>query len=533
MSNSGRLPVDHRTGRGAAALVGILGALGACSGSDATKSASTSGGEANTGGAASAGANVGGKAGSGKAGATGTAGGANNTGGSNGSSGSNGATPGDGGAPAIVGGDGPGPTCADGSCPCMQDDAACEDALLLSVGPSKHFLVTDAGAPFQVRADAPWTLAVQLTREDVTKYLDDRQAKHFNAILVELIEPKFGAKAPANVYGDLPFVGDDFAAPNETYWKHVDYIVEAAKAHHIVVLMSALYLGYEGGDEGWYVKATAAGASTIQAYGAFVGARYQAADNIVWVNGGDFRPPTLAIPDALAAGILSADKRHLLTTHWGRNSAGTDGAPNWLTLNSSYTDLANTSSLVLSAYQAAPVLPTFVIEARYEGSYDGQPALTAKDVRGEAWQGVLSGACGFTFGNHVIWPFDAGWQAALNSAGAQAMQHLFDFFEGINWWTLVPSADASLVTAGQQATGSVNFAAASAASDGSLAVVYVPDGREISVSMAKFRSNVVATWFDPSTGKYTNVAGSPFAASGVQKLDAPGSGDSVLLLQAN
>jgi hypothetical protein len=415
----------------------------------------------------------------------------------------------------------------------MKGDAACEDALLLSVAASKHFLVTSAGAPFQLRADAPWTLAVQLTREDVTKYFDDRQAKHFNSALLELIEPKFGDKAPANIYGDLPFVGDDFGAPNEAYWKHVDYIVEAAKAHHIVVLMSPLYLGYAGGDEGWYVKATAAGAPTIQKYGAFVGARYQATDNIIWVNGGDFRPPTLEIPDALAAGILSVDKRHLLTTHWGRNSAGTDGSPSWLTLNSSYTDQANTSSLVLAAYQAKPTLPTFVIESRYEGTYDGQPALTVKDVRGEAWQGVLSGACGYTFGNHVIWPFDPGWQTALNSAGAQSMQYLFDFFEGINWWTLVPSADGSLVTAGQQASGTINFAAASAASDGSLAVVYVPDGREISVSMAKFRSAVRARWFDPGSGKYSGVAGSPFAPSGVQKLDAPGAADSVLLLEAN
>jgi hypothetical protein len=394
-------------------------------------------------------------------------------------------------------------------------------------------LVTAAGAPFQIRADAPWTLAGQLTREDIAKYLDDRQAKHFNSILFQLLDPKFSHLAPANTYGDLPFVGGDLTAPNEPYWKLIDYIVDQAKARHIVLLVSALYLGYQGGDEGVYAQAVAAGVQAVQKYGEFLGARYQAADNIVWVNGGDYRPPTLAIPDALAAGILAKDNRHLLTTHWARNSAGTDGSPSWLTLNSSYTDQANASSLAWAAYQFKPALPTFVIESRYEGSFDAQPTLSAKDVRGEAWQALLSGAAGYTFGNHVIWPFASGWPAALNSDGARSMQYAFDFFETINWWTLVPSTDGSLVSAGQDTPGKLSFAAAAASSDGSLAVVYVPDGREISINMAKFSSSMSAAWYDPSSGNYANVVGSPFAASGTQKFDPPGSADGVLLLKAN
>jgi hypothetical protein len=414
-------------------------------------------------------------------------------------------------------------------------DATCEEEMLLSVAPNQRHLVTSDGKPFQLRGDAAWAMAVQLQREEIATYLDARRAQGFNAVLIELIERKFGRAAPANAYGDQPFVGGDFASPNEPYWQHVDQIVAAARVRQMVVLMSALYLGFEGGDEGWYQSAQAAGPQQVQRYGEFLGARYQRAGNVIWVNGGDFRPPTLAIPDALAAGILAKDKRHLMTTHWARDSAGTDGSPSWLTLNSSYTDTDNAAQLVAAAYQGQPKLPVFLIEARYEGTFagsEGQPTLTAQQVRGQLWQALLSGGCGYVFGNHTVWPFAAGWPAALDSEGARSMQNAFELFDSIAWWTLEPSAIGALVTAGQGEPGSGGFAPAAVASDGKLAVIYVPDGRALTLDMSKFSSTVAATWLDPASGQKTDVAGAPFPPNGTQLLDAPGTSDAVLLLEA-
>jgi hypothetical protein len=402
----------------------------------------------------------------------------------------------------------------------------------LEVSPTGHYLVSRDGTPFQLRGDAPWTATVQLTREQVTSYLDNRKAKGFNAILVEVIERKFGAAAPANAYGDAPFVNGDFSQPNEAYWRHVDYLIAEAGSRGIFVLMCALYLGSGGGDEGWYAAATAAGAMAIERYGAFLGQRYRSADNIIWINGGDYRPSTPVIPDALAKGILSQDQRHLFSAHWARSSSGREGSPSWLTLNSTYTDQANVSERVLADYRALPALPTFLIESHYEGSFQGGPTLDASGVRQEAWQAILAGGCGHVYGNHTVWQFGSGWQAALDSPGAASMRYLHDFFAARPWWKLVPDYDSLLVTGGRGTIGTTTYVTAAASVDGTWAVAYIFDGRQINVDLARLASPVSARWFDPSSGTYSDIAGSPFESGGQQALDPPGASEAVLLLEA-
>ena len=61
----------------------------------------------------------------------------------------------------------------------------------LSVGPGERYLVDAAGRPFLIHGDTAWSLIAQLTREDVELYLDDRRARGFNTILVNLIESRF------------------------------------------------------------------------------------------------------------------------------------------------------------------------------------------------------------------------------------------------------------------------------------------------------------------------------------------------------
>jgi len=204
----------------------------------------------------------------------------------------------------------------------------------------------------------------------------------------------------------------------------------------------------------------------------------------------------------------------------------------WLTLSSSYTEQANISSRVLADYQATPALPTFLIEAYYEGSLQGQPLLTTAGIRQEAWHALLSGAAGALYGHHTIWPFDAGWEAAMASDGAKSMAHLYGFFDALGWWKLAPDAGSKLVTGGRGTLGTTGYVAAALAADGSLGVAYVPDGREITVDMAQLKGSVTARFFDPAAGTFSSVPGSPFANTGSQKIDPPGGNDAVLLLEA-
>ena len=67
-------------------------------------------------------------------------------------------------------------------------------------------MVDAVGKPFLIQGDTAWSLIAQLTREDADLYLEDRRARGFNTILVSLIEAKFATNAPANAYGQPPFL---------------------------------------------------------------------------------------------------------------------------------------------------------------------------------------------------------------------------------------------------------------------------------------------------------------------------------------
>src|SRR3974390_1701625 len=71
------------------------------------------------------------------------------------------------------------------------------------------------GRPFLVIGDTAWSLIAQLSEEPIARYLDDRQRRGFNSIIVSLIEHKFASRAPAMIDGAAPFFKPgDFTQPN-------------------------------------------------------------------------------------------------------------------------------------------------------------------------------------------------------------------------------------------------------------------------------------------------------------------------------
>jgi hypothetical protein len=74
-------------------------------------------------------------------------------------------------------------------------------------------------------------------------------------------------------------------------------------------------------------------------------------------------------------------------------------------------------------------------------------------------------------------------------------------------------------------------------SDGSLVMAYLPSIRTITVDMSKLASKAIACWYDPTSGRYVDIDGSPFANMGSRSFAPPGDnssgdGDWVLVLEA-
>ena len=88
---------------------------------------------------------------------------------------------------------------------------------------------------------------------EVDEYLDNRKLKGFNTVVLMLMTHL----DPINRAGQGPFtVADDFSTPNEAYFSFIDATLDKAAAKGMVVLLAYTYLGYQGGDEGWWSMIT-------------------------------------------------------------------------------------------------------------------------------------------------------------------------------------------------------------------------------------------------------------------------------------
>lgn len=157
---------------------------------------------------------------------------------------------------------------------------------------------------------------------------------------------------------------------------------------------------------------------------------------------------------------------------------------------------------------------------------------------------MLSGGVGQFYGNAYTWSFKAGWQTHLDTPGVAQLKLWKEFFAALPWQDLTPDQKHTILTAGFGTYGTFetrvsqsDYATAASLPDGTLAVVYMPTARTITIDMEAFHRSMRARWFDPAIGKYHEVSASPFANRGHHQFTPPGKNhdgdtDWVLLLEA-
>jgi hypothetical protein len=405
--------------------------------------------------------------------------------------------------------------------------------LLLKVSKNGQYLVDQKGEPFLVVGDSPWSIIVQLDEKDRETYLEDRQRRGFNSIIVNLLEHKFCTSAPRTRLGLAPFnTPGDFSTPNQAYFDFAHQVIERAGEHGMVVWLAPNYLGYGGGDEGFFREIKAGGREKLRAYGRFVGSRFKDLPNIVWMLGGDYTPegPDQWVVNELASAIREEDPAHLMTAHHSPESsaAAAFGEQEWLAVNNFYGYEKTLFRPMLAEYLRKPVRPFVLLETTYEGEHSSTPDM----IRRQAYWAMLSGACGQFFGNNPIWHFDGpglfpaqmSWQQALGAAGSRDITFLRELFIHLPWQQLVPEQNHAIVAEGY---GSDTATALTAwTTDGKLSVTYFPStgtgARELTLALDRFAKPISARWYNPTNGQFTAVEGSPFANRANRRLRTPG-----------
>ncbi len=408
----------------------------------------------------------------------------------------------------------------------------------LRVSANRRFLTYSDGAPFFYLGDTAWELFHRLNREEAEQYLDDRAAKRFTVIQAVVLAELDGLHAP-NPYGEVPLRDDDPAKPNERYFAHVDYIVEAAGRRGMYIGMLPTW-GNKVVKGSWEKTASVIfNPSNAYTYGQIVGRRYRNSANIIWILGGDRSPEGVEpVWRAMAAGLKAGDGgRHLFSFHPNGRSSSAERLHNeaWLDFNmiQSGHNMRNNPNyeMIQRDYNRTPVKPCMDAEPRYENHpIDWKPAekgwFDEHDVRQAAYWALFAGAHGHTYGCHDIWQmlssgrepvgFARGdWKTSLHLPGSSQMTHVRALMETRPMLSRVP--DQSLI-AGDAGSGGDHVVATRG--DG-YAFFYTPAGKPFVVNAGKVAPGKLrGSWFDPRSGKLSDAG--EFDGKGQREFRPPG-----------
>ncbi|MDR1672097.1 MAG: glycoside hydrolase family 140 protein [Bacteroidales bacterium] len=417
----------------------------------------------------------------------------------------------------------------------------------LAISANHRFLTTADGTPFLWLGDTGW-LMHKLNREQTEQYLEDRRNKGFNVIQTSVLHG-LGVR---NAYG-RPAVTDNDASrpavtegndPNDSlqydYWDHLDYAVQLAAQKGIYIAIVPVW----GGN----VKSGMVSRSQAVAYAKFLGERYAACRNVIWMNGGDVMgSDSTEIWNTIGNTLRQYAPDHLITFHpFGRSrSSEWFHQAQWLDFNMvqsghrTYEQDPNGIGqdnwrYIEKDYALVPPKPVLDGEPSYENIPHGlhdwnteryahlrpenfppdapQPLWQAEDVRRYAYWSVLAGACGFTYGHNSIMQMllsddrlpgaynaEMLWTDALNAEGATQMQYMKNLILSRPFEERTP--DSSLV-----ANQGEKYDHIAAMKGEKYAFLYTFNGRELQVNMGKIRGNTVkANWYDPRNGTLTDA----------------------------
>jgi hypothetical protein len=405
----------------------------------------------------------------------------------------------------------------------------------LAITADRRHLVDADGTPFLMQGEAAWSIASNLTYEQAVRYLDDRRAKGFNTILVNLLEHMYAQNAPADLAGNIPFKDPrNFADPNDAYFDHAQRVLDAATERGFYIVLTPAYIGYrlkhETGNTraaGWYEELLNGGVENSTLYGAYLAKRFGRYDNIMWCIGGDFHPEgSLPMLDALACSLKANGAKGLFSGHVHPEYSPIESFPgvDWLDVNNTYTYYIP-HLWMYQDYNRDPVWPFFFMESTYENEHNS----SHQQFRRQAYWSVPCGAFGHITGNYPIWLFGPGWEDQLDSTGSVAMARWGDFFRQLPWADLVPDLDKKVIVGGLGEDRGLDRVTTAITGDKHLAVAYLPVHRPIAVDLdALDAASVSVKWFDPVTG--TSLSGGVLNAKGLVVLTPPFDEDTVITL---
>jgi uncharacterized repeat protein (TIGR01451 family) len=410
----------------------------------------------------------------------------------------------------------------------------------LRISSGGRYLEDQSGIPFLIVADAGWELVTQITDAQAITYLDDRVAKGFNAVEIRVIGHGIQTNAPNDYYNNAPFTNgkNDWSVRNDAYWSRVDTIVSAAKARGMVILMFPSYLGYSCGSEGWCAAMQSQSDSVMSNYGTWIGSRYAAYGNIIWMRGGDadcVSYTNACVRDAaMVAGVKTGFPGALFSVEpTSGQVGGIDSYPSGTDINGVYS-YGSPQSMVKRAYDGSS--KPFMFQ---EGYYENEHGTAVVTQDSQSLITFLGGGLGgAVFGSCPLWSFGAdlrcdssrspfnAWQNNMASPGSVSAGNIGKLMRSRRWWGMVPDYSNTVVTSSKGTE--LSYKATARESTGKTVMVWNPSKASITLDMTKISGAQANVWWYNPVDNSSAFVGT-YLTTGTRNF-TPGSGRKVLVL---
>ncbi len=412
-------------------------------------------------------------------------------------------------------------------------------------GDGRYFVHAD-GTPFFWLADTAWNGALLSTREDWSRYLDDRVTKRFSAI--QFVTTQWRT-AYQNLEGRVAYSGRENITIHPEFFQRIDQRIDEINAQGLLAVPVVLWsLGEEEYTPG---KLPVDQAIRLARY---IVARY-GAHHAAWFLGGDGDFGGEAAPYWKELGRAVFDRGdhapaflHPRGMRWPWDDYHGE---TWLTAlgyQSGHGDNAETLDWIHSGppsekWQEGPARPIINLEPPYEDhiSYHTNERHSAYNVRRASYWSLLNAPmAGVSYGAHGVWSWETTsrvplnhdrtgearpWHQAMALPGSMDMKHMAELLAELSWWKLRPSQH--LLEEQPGADDPARFVSVALSEDDHFALAYFPVG-----GAARLRTGSPAggfssaAWVNPRTGERT-----PSKPSESGEYQAPSSEDWVLLLR--
>lgn len=396
----------------------------------------------------------------------------------------------------------------------------------ISASANKRYLVDNTGAPWLMVGDNSLQSVMSgITEDDASIVFQTRDNQGFNACWIHLYS-NYGGNVMGNPFNTMT----DVSTPNETFFAHVDRILNMAKTHGMLVFLDVAGLNGRGNDTAFNNNGT----TKLNNFGKYLGNRYRAQGNIVWTYGNDWPQGTGDSQIlALANGIQSAD------TGGHPMAVETFPVPSLSTDRTQFQSLIDINCVYTYApswitnkrgWNLASPKPVGGFEYQYEGGtlegYTGTLRIVRSNMH---WGQLYGGNAGQQYGHSAVWNLNHSRMGNLTSPGAQQVVFFKNLYVGRRWYDLVPDFGHTIGTAGlglmqqpgqNNAMGTMEATTVAATADGALCIAYMERRRDLTINMTKLANGLSAKWYNPAMGTYT-AGGGPFANTGSRVFSPP------------